>query len=142
MSDSSKFEGAGVDGTGFNSAGAFSGFSISDADAAREFYGGTLGLRVEPNDMGFLELHLDSGATILAYVKRDHQPASFTIMNFPVDDVEAAVDDLNSRGVVTKIYSDEEMPNGDPKGIMRGHGPDIAWFRDPSGNVLSVLSSR
>jgi len=73
---------------------------------------------------------------VLAYVKPDHEPASFTIMNFEVDDVESAVDDLNARGVVTKIY--DNIPDDD-KGIMRGNGPDIAWFKDPAGNVLSVL---
>ena len=125
----------------FSTTSAFSGFSINDAEAARKFYGETLRMRVEPNDMGFLEIHLDSGGMILAYVKPNHEPASFTILNFPVDDVEAAVDDLNARGVVTKIYDDSELPS-DSKGIMRGNGPDIAWFRDPSGNVLSVLSSR
>jgi predicted enzyme related to lactoylglutathione lyase len=125
----------------FNTAGAFSGFSIHDADAAKTFYGDTLGLRVETNGMGFLELHLDSGGMILAYVKPDHVPATFTILNFPVDDVEAAVDDLNARGVNTAIYGDE-IP-ADSKGIVRGdgNGPDIAWFRDPSGNVLAVLSN-
>ncbi|MET4781383.1 VOC family protein [Glaciihabitans sp. UYNi722] len=120
----------------FTADHAFSGFSINDLEAAKKFYGETLGLTVSENSMGFLELRLGSGATVLAYVKDSHEPASFTIMNFPVDDVEAAVDDLNSRGVVTRIYDD--MP-GDEKGIMRGNGPDIAWFKDPAGNVLSVL---
>ena len=121
--------------------GAFSGFSVDDIDAARTFYTETLGLSVTTNDMGFLELKLDSGAVILSYAKPHHTPASFTILNFPVDDVEAAVDDLNARGVATKIYPDDVMPS-DSKGIMRGNGPDIAWFLDPAGNVLSVLSSR
>jgi predicted enzyme related to lactoylglutathione lyase len=125
----------------FSTAGAFSGFSIHDADAAKKFYGDTLGLRVETNGMGFLELHLDNGGMILAYVKPDHEPATFTILNFPVDDVEAAVDDLNARGVNTAIYGGE-IP-ADSKGIVHGdgNGPDIAWFRDPSGNVLAVLSN-
>ena len=121
--------------------GAFSGFSVDDIDAARTFYTETLGLSVTTNEMGFLELKLASGAMILIYGKPDHTPASFTILNFPVDDVEAAVDDLNARGVTTKIYPDDVMPS-DSKGIMRGNGPDIAWFLDPAGNVLSVLSSR
>jgi catechol 2,3-dioxygenase-like lactoylglutathione lyase family enzyme len=125
----------------FTTAGAFSGFSIHDADAAKTFYADKLGLRVETNGMGFLELHLDNGAMILAYVKPDHEPATFTILNFPVDDVEAAVDDLNARGVETAIYGVE--PPFDSKGIAHsdGNGPDIAWFRDPSGNVLSVLAN-
>jgi len=121
----------------FTPTGAFSGFSISDLAAAKEFYGETLGLAVTENDMGFLELHLDSGATVLAYVKDDHEPASFTILNFEVDDVDSAVDDLNSRGVKTDIYPGM----GDSRGVVKGNGPDIAWFRDPAGNVLSVLST-
>ena len=121
--------------------GAFSGFSVDDIDAARTFYTETLGLSVTTNEMGFLELQLASGAMILVYAKPNHTPASFTILNFPVDDVEVAVDDLNARGVTTKIYPDDVMPS-DSKGIMRGNGPDIAWFLDPAGNVLSVLSSR
>jgi predicted enzyme related to lactoylglutathione lyase len=120
----------------FTPNGAFSGFSVNDLDAAKKFYGETLGLAVRENAMGFLNLELASGATVLAYVKPDHEPASFTIMNFEVDDVESAVDDLNARGVVTKIY--DGIPDDD-KGIMRGNGPDIAWFKDPAGNVLSVL---
>ena len=120
--------------------GAFSGFSVDDIDAARTFYAVTLGLSVTTNEMGFLELQLDSGAMILVYAKPNHTPASFTILNFPVEDVEAAVDDLNARGVATKIYRDDVMPS-DSKGIMRGNGPDIAWFLDPAGNVLSVLSA-
>ena len=120
----------------FTPNGAFSGFSINDLDAAKKFYGETLGLAVRENAMGFLNLELASGATVLAYVKPDHEPASFTIMNFEVDDVESAVDDLNARGVVTKIY--DNIPDDD-KGILRGNGPDIAWFKDPAGNVLSVL---
>ena len=120
--------------------GAFSGFSVDDIDAARTFYTETLGLSVTTNEMGFLELQLDTGAMILVYAKPNHTPASFTILNFPVEDVEAAVDDLNARGVATKIYRDDVMPS-DSKGIMRGNGPDIAWFLDPAGNVLSVLSA-
>ena len=124
----------------FSADNAFSGFSVDDIEAAREFYGSTLGLDVSVNEMGFLNLHLSSGATILIYTKPNHEPASFTILNFEVDDVEAAVDDLNARGVVTKIYSDPDFGT-DAKGISRGRGPDICWFRDPAGNVLSVLST-
>ena len=125
----------------FSTSGAFSGFSVDDINAARTFYGETLGLAVTTNEMGFLEIQLHSGAMILIYAKSNHTPASFTILNFPTGDVEAAVDDLNSRGVTTKIYPDDQLPS-DSKGIMRGNGPDIAWFRDPAGNVLLVLSSR
>jgi catechol 2,3-dioxygenase-like lactoylglutathione lyase family enzyme len=125
----------------FTPSRAFSGFSIDDVDAARTFYGETLGMTVTDNEMGFLELRLDSGARILAYSKSNHEPASFTILNFEVDDVEAAVDDLNARGVVTKIYGDDDGLHTDEKGIARGGGPDIAWFRDPAGNVLAVLKA-
>jgi len=123
----------------FTPSGAFSGFSIDDADAAKEFYGETLGLRVTQLENGFLNLHLDSGAVVLAYVKENHEPASFTVLNFEVDDVDAAVDDLNARGVDTNIYG-SDIP-ADHRGVMKGNGPDIAWFRDPAGNVLSVLSA-
>ncbi|MCK2022107.1 VOC family protein [Microbacterium sp. kSW2-24] len=128
--------------TAFQITHPFSGFSVDSIDAARAFYGDTLGLDVTTNAMGFLDIRLPDGGSILVYAKPDHTPASFTILNFPVDDVEAAVDDLNARGVVTKIYDDEI--GTDAKGIMRGgpdRGPDIAWFRDPAGNVLSVLSA-
>lgn len=126
----------------FTADGAFSGFSVDDIDAARDFYGSTLGLVVEENPMGFLDLRLPSGGSILVYAKPNHEPASFTILNFPVADIDAAVDDLISRGVRTKIYSDAEFPS-DERGIVRGggQGPDIAWFRDPAGNVLAVMQA-
>jgi len=122
----------------FSPSGAFSGFSINDLEAAKTFYGEVLGLTVTENEMGFIELGLDSGAKVLAYVKPTHEPASFTILNFPVDDVTAAVDDLIARGVTMEQY--DGMPQDD-KGVMRGNGPDIAWFLDPAGNVLSVLAA-
>jgi len=125
----------------FSSDGAFGGFSVDDVEAARRFYGETLGLTVSTNPMGILTLHLASGGTVIAYPKPDHQPATFTILNFPVDDVEAAVDDLNSRGVATTIYNRSGLLPVDEKGIMRGNGPDIAWFLDPAGNVLSVVAA-
>ena len=124
----------------FSADKAFSGFSVDDIEAAKKFYGETLGLQVDENPMGFIDIHLPSGTTVLAYGKPNHTPASFTILNFPVDDVEAAVDDLNARGVVTKIYTDPDFGT-DEKGISRGQGPDIAWFTDPAGNVLSVLKA-
>jgi predicted enzyme related to lactoylglutathione lyase len=117
---------------------AFSGFSVNDTAAARQFYAGTLGLEVSEGPMGILELSLPGGARVIMYPKPDHEPASFTILNFAVDDVEAAVDELNGRGVQTKIYDNPDLPT-DGKGIMRGNGPDIAWFKDPAGNVLAVL---
>ncbi len=127
-----------MDSVGFTPAHAFSGFSVNDTAAAKQFYGGTLGLEVAEGPMGTLELSLPGGAKVMMYPKPNHQPATFTILNFAVEDVEAAVDQLNGRGVQTKIYNDPDLPTDD-KGIMRGNGPDIAWFKDPAGNVLSVL---
>lgn len=117
---------------------AFSGFSVDDIEAARAFYGEVLGLEVSVNEMGILEIPLPGGGHAIAYPKSDHVPADFTILNFSVDDVDAAVADLNASGVTTKIYDDEQLPT-DATGVMRGHGPTIAWFRDPAGNVLSVI---
>lgn len=126
----------------FRTRHAFSGFSVDDLDAARTFYGGALRLRVVDGEMGNLQLTLPGGHEVFIYPKEDHLPATFTILNFVVDDVDAAVDELNAAGVVTKIYRDPDY-NTDEKGIARGraagYGPDIAWFRDPAGNVLSVL---
>ncbi|GGE90146.1 VOC family protein [Mycetocola zhadangensis] len=117
---------------------AFGGFSVDDIDAAQEFYGTTLGLQVATGEMGILHLTLPGGAEVIAYPKPDHTPASFTILNFLVSDVGRAVDELNAAGVTTKIYDDEQFPTDD-RGIMSGNGPSIAWFRDPAGNVLSVI---
>lgn len=124
---------------------AFSGFSVDDLDAARTFYSETLGMQVSSNPMGFLEIGLPQGGSLLVYDKPDHQPATYTVLNFAVPDVEAAVDDLNARGVVTKIYTDPDFGT-DEKGIARGGpdgstGPEIAWFKDPAGNVISVLAT-
>lgn len=117
----------------------FSGFSVDDIDAARTFYRDVLGLQVADTAMGFLDISLPAGGSVLVYGKEGHTPASFTILNLAVADVEVAVDELNGRGVVTKIYSDDQLPT-DAKGIMRGNGPDIAWFTDPAGNVLAALA--
>ena len=114
---------------------AFSGFAVDDVQKAREFYGGTLGLRVTEEN-GMLQLHIAGGTTILVYPKPDHTPAEFTILNFPVDDIDKAVDALAERGVTFERYEGLEA---DDKGIMRVAGPPIAWFKDPAGNVLSVL---
>ncbi|GAA2078838.1 VOC family protein [Microbacterium hatanonis] len=124
----------------FTTDRAFSGFSVDDIDAARSFYRDILGLETVDDEMGFFSLRLASGASVFVYPKPNHEPASFTILNFPTDDVEAAVDELNARGVTTKIYRDDEIAT-DEKGIQRGRGPTIAWFRDPAGNVLSVLDA-
>jgi catechol 2,3-dioxygenase-like lactoylglutathione lyase family enzyme len=117
---------------------AFSGFSVNDLESARRFYTDTLGLRVaDVPEMGsLLRLHLGSGADVLVYAKDDHTPASFTVLNFPVPDVEQAVDQLVARGVTFERY---ENPPTDEKGIMRAGGPLIAWFTDPAGNVFSVM---
>jgi predicted enzyme related to lactoylglutathione lyase len=123
----------------FSPSGAFSSFSVDDLAAARTFYGETLGLEARENEMGFLEIVPASGGRVLIYPKPDHAPAVFTILNFPVDDIDDAVDDLRSRGVETKIYDDEEFASDD-RGIVRDdRGPAIAWFRDPAGNVLAVM---
>jgi predicted enzyme related to lactoylglutathione lyase len=123
----------------FTPVNAFSGFSVDDIDAARSFYSEKLGLTVTDDDMGILRITLPGGAEVMAYPKPDHTPATFTILNFVVSDVEAAVEELNGRDVTTKIYDDPNLPT-DEKGIMRDNGPTIAWFRDPAGNVLSVIS--
>jgi catechol 2,3-dioxygenase-like lactoylglutathione lyase family enzyme len=116
---------------------AFSGFAVPDIEAARTFYADTLGIRVTEEN-GMLTLHLDGGARpTLVYPKPDHEPATYTILNFPVEDVEAAVDELASRGVEFEKY---DGAGQDEKGIMRGQGPDIAWFKDPAGNILSVIA--
>ena len=122
----------------FHDSKAFSGFAVEDLDAARTFYADTLGLdaRVEP--MGVLSLRLRSGAQVMVYPKPDHVPATYTILNFPVADVDAAVDRLAAAGVRMERYEGFEQ---DAKGIARGdeNGPTIAWFTDPSGNILAVL---
>ena len=119
----------------FKNTKAFSGFSVDDVPKAKEFYGQTLGLEVSEAS-GMLELHIVGGAHILVYPKPNHVPATFTILNFPVGNIEQAVDDLASRGVRMEIYP---QINQDEKGISRGGGPLIAWFKDPAGNILSVL---
>jgi catechol 2,3-dioxygenase-like lactoylglutathione lyase family enzyme len=116
---------------------AFSGFSVNDLDAARRFYEETLGLRTSDAGMdGLMQLHVGGGREVLVYAKADHTPATYTVLNFPVPDVEKAVDDLAARGVRFEHY---ENPLTDEKGIMRAGGPLIAWFTDPAGNVFSVL---
>ncbi|HEX6904223.1 MAG TPA: VOC family protein [Thermoanaerobaculia bacterium] len=118
---------------------AFSGFSVDDIPKAKEFYGQTLGLDVsEDQGMGILSLRLAGGTTAIIYPKPDHEPATFTILNFPVPDVEEAVDQLKQRGVRFETY-DEPGLKTDDKGVMRGNGPTIAWFKDPAGNILSVI---
>ncbi|MDV6269224.1 glyoxalase/bleomycin resistance/dioxygenase family protein [Rhodococcus sp. ACPA4] len=115
---------------------AISGFSVDDIDAAKKFYGETLGLKVTDEEMGIIRLHLAGGTEILVYPKPNHEPASYTILNFLVDDIDSAVDELTGRGVEFVKY--DGFPQ-EENGIMRGNGPDIAWFTDPAGNVISVL---
>jgi len=119
----------------FENTKAFSGFSVDDIPAAKKFYGETLGLRVSEEN-GMLSLHLAGDRETLVYPKPDHTPATFTILNFPVDDIDKAVDELTARGVALEKY-----PGSDDKGIFREMGPLIAWFRDPAGNILSVLQT-
>ena len=119
----------------FENTKAFSGFSVDDLPRAKQFYGETLGVRVS-EEHGMLTLHIAGERDTLVYPKNDHTPASFTILNFPVDDIDKAVDELASRGVVFERYPGTET---DEKGIFRGGGPLIAWFKDPAGNVLSVI---
>jgi catechol 2,3-dioxygenase-like lactoylglutathione lyase family enzyme len=116
---------------------AFSGFAVDDLPKAKAFYGTTLGLDVTEEN-GLLMLSIGGGKQVLVYPKGDHVPATYTILNFPVDDVDQAVDALTAAGVAFEHY---DMPGleTDEKGIVRGNGPDIAWFRDPAGNILSVL---
>jgi catechol 2,3-dioxygenase-like lactoylglutathione lyase family enzyme len=120
----------------FKDANAFSGFSVDDLGRAKQFYGETLGLNVSENPAG-LELQLGGGATVFVYPKPNHEPATFTVLNFPVANIEQAVDDLTAAGVRFERYDGVES---DERGISRGGGgPTIAWFKDPAGNILSVL---
>ena len=119
-------------------AKAFSGFAVDDIEAAKRFYGETLGLKVTVlvEAHGLITLNLADGQDVFVYAKPDHAPADFTLLNFQVDDIDAAVDDLSSRGVSFERYDSFDQ---DDKGILRGPGPSIAWFKDPAGNTLSVL---
>jgi catechol 2,3-dioxygenase-like lactoylglutathione lyase family enzyme len=119
---------------------AFSGFAVPDIEKAKKFYGEMLGLKVS-EDHGLLTLHLAGGNNVLIYPKPNHVPATFTVLNFPVDDVDRAVDELKKRGVPFEVYDLPDVKT-DEKGIMRGKGPSIAWFKDPAGNILSVLEAR
>ena len=123
----------------FTPTAAFSGFSVNDAAKAKEFYTKTLGLELKDETMG-MELALPGGGSVFVYEKPGHQPATFTVLNFAVEDVDAAVEELSSCGITFEKY---DNMNQDEKGIARGiaanMGPDIAWFKDPAGNILSVL---
>lgn len=123
----------------FKETRAFSGFSTDDLQKAQEFYGQTLGMDVS-EDHGMLQLHIAGGQDILVYPKANHIPATFTILNFPVENIDQVVDDLTSRGVRFESYNEGDLVT-DEKGIFRGGGPKIAWFKDPAGNILSVLET-
>jgi catechol 2,3-dioxygenase-like lactoylglutathione lyase family enzyme len=122
----------------FTNTKAFSGFAVDDLERARAFYGQTLGLNTSEEN-GLLTLHLAGERDTLVYLKPGHVPADYTILNFPVDDIGSAVDGLASRGVQLESYEGFDQ---DERGVFRGEGPYIAWFRDPAGNVLSVLQER
>lgn len=122
---------------------AFSGYSANDIEAARHFYGEVLGLEVsDPFEMGMVELNFPGGGQVIIYPKDDHKPAAYTVLNFPVDDIDKAVDELTAKGVEFERYKGFEQ---DEKGIARSEdqsqGPDIAWFKDPAGNIISVLQN-
>jgi predicted enzyme related to lactoylglutathione lyase len=127
----------------FKDSKAFASYSIDDAAKAKAFYGEVLGLEVTevPDMEGLLSLHLSAGNTVMLYAKSDHRPATFTVLNFPVGDVDQAVERLKAKGVRFEKYDREEIKT-DAKGISRDEGMAIAWFKDPAGNILSVLSGK
>ncbi len=122
----------------FRDTKAFSGFSVNDLAAAKRFYGETLGLDVEQGPQG-LRLKIAGGNATFVYSKTDHVPATYTILNFPVDDIDKAVDRLTTAGVHFEHYGKLTDARGIARGATTGGGPDIAWFKDPAGNILSVL---
>lgn len=129
----------------FKKTKAFSSFSVDNLEVAKAFYGETLGVDVRSEDDMGITLHLTGDTTIFIYPKADHQPATFTILNFVVDDIDVAMDRLKEKEVRFEHYDNDDLPQ-DEKGILRGlsagMGPDIAWFKDPSGNILSVLQEK
>jgi catechol 2,3-dioxygenase-like lactoylglutathione lyase family enzyme len=127
-------------GTMLKDSKAFSGYSVNDIDEAKSFYGQTLGLDVSEEN-GLLFLQFAGGSSVILYPKENHTPATFTVLNFPVDDVDKAVDELTARGVRFERYQEEGLRT-DEKGIARELGPPIAWFTDPAGNILSVLETQ
>ncbi len=123
----------------FKNTKAFSSFSVNDIQKAKEFYSQIVGLEVSDEMKGLLNLHIKDGNNIMIYSKPNHLPASFTVLNFPVNDVEKAVDELTGKGVKFEIYNEPNLKT-DEKGIAQGGGgPRIAWFKNPAGNILSVL---
>jgi len=122
----------------FKNSKAFSGFSTNDIPKAKDFYSKVLGLEVTEEMEGILALHIAGSSNVIIYPKPNHSPATFTVLNFPVDNIDQTVDELTKRGVKMEIYDEGDLKT-DSKGIMRGEGPTIAWFKDPAGNILSVL---
>jgi predicted enzyme related to lactoylglutathione lyase len=114
-----------------------SSFSVNDIEKAKAFYNGTLGIDISEN-MGMITLLTEGGGKVFVYPKPNHEPATFTVLNFPVDDVEKTVDALTAMGITFEQYDFGEIKTNE-KGIMRGNGPEIAWFKDPAGNILSVV---
>lgn len=121
-------------------AKAFSGFSVDDLDAAKDFYGRVLGLEVQDDPAGLM-LQINGGNGVLIYPKDDHLPATYTMLNFPVNDIDQAVDELSAQGIVFEQYEGTTDDKGVARGIAANMGPDIAWFKDPAGNILSVLNA-
>ncbi len=124
----------------FKNSKAFTSFSVNDLKKAKDFYKEILGLEVKDNPMGLIELHVNGGNNIMVYPKPNHEPATFTVLNFPVKNIEKTVDDLITAGVTFEQYEGEIKT--DEKGIYRGEGPLIAWFKDPAGNILSVIEEQ
>jgi len=125
----------------FKNTKAFSGFSVDNLARAKDFYGGLLQISLSAsNEMPMLRLHIEGNNDIIIYEKKNHTPATFTILNFPVPDIEKAVDDLKKAGIKFEQYEGEIKT--DEKGIFRGGGPLIAWFKDPAGNILSVIEEK
>jgi catechol 2,3-dioxygenase-like lactoylglutathione lyase family enzyme len=129
----------------FKDTPAFSGFSVNDLAAAKEFYGGVLGLSVDQegdgsSPMDSVILHLATGADIFIYPKDNHEPATYTILNFPVNDIDKAVEELTAKGITFEQYEGMTDEKGVMRGLSQNMGPDIAWFKDPAGNILSILN--
>jgi predicted enzyme related to lactoylglutathione lyase len=119
---------------------AFSGFSVNNLEAAKNFYANVLGLNVEgPNEMDMLNIKLATGGVVLVYSKEDHAPATYTVLNFPVDNIDTTVDELTSKGVSFEQYDGMTDAKGVARGLEANRGPNIAWFKDPAGNILSVI---
>ncbi|MBB6238374.1 catechol 2,3-dioxygenase-like lactoylglutathione lyase family enzyme [Pedobacter sp. AK013] len=120
---------------------AFSSFSVDDVQKAKDFYQGVLGIEVKDNPMSVIELVISGSVNVLLYPKPNHVPATFTVLNFPVENIDQAADELMDKGIKFEIYNEEHLKT-DSKGISRGNGgPNIAWFRDPAGNILSILET-